>query len=87
MTRKEFIKALAEKQGITQITAGQFLDALKDIIKEEISAGNEVTLGTDFGTFKPTHRSGIAPGPGGGEYSSKSVKFSISAGFKTSLNS
>ena len=86
MTRKEFIKALAEKQGITQLAADKFLDALKDIIKEEISAGNEVTLGPDFGTFKPVTRNGVVPGTKT-QYNSKSVKFSISAGFKTSLNS
>ena len=85
MTRKELIKALADKQGITQITAGQFLDALKDIIKEEVSAGNEVTLGPDFGTFKPTERSGTVPGTTK-LYSSKSVKFSVSAPFKRELN-
>ena len=86
MTRKELVKALADKQGITQITAGQFLDALKDIIKEEVSAGNEVTLGPDFGTFKPVTRTGVVPYTKT-QYNSKSVKFSISAGFKTSLNS
>ena len=86
MTRKELVKSLADKQGITQITAGQFLDALKDIIKEEVSAGNEVTLGPDFGTFKPVTRNGVVPGTKT-QYNSKSVKFSISAGFKTSLNS
>ena len=87
MTRKELVKALADKQGITQITAGQFLDALKDIIKEEVSAGNEVTLGPDFGTFKPTNRTGVIPGSEGTQYSSNSVKFSISSPFKTRLNS
>ena len=86
MTRKELVKALADKQGITQITAGQFLDALKDIIKEEVSAGNEVVLGPDFGTFKPVTRNGVIPGTKT-QYNSKSVKFSISAPFKTSLNS
>lgn len=85
MTRKELVKALADKQGITQITAGQFLDALKDIIKEEISAGNEVTLGSDFGTFKPTLREGKTPGTGK-PYSSKSAKFSVSDPFKRELN-
>ena len=85
MTRKELVKALADKQGITQITAGQFLDALKDIIKEEVSAGNEVTLGTDFGTFKPTLREGKTPGTGK-PYSSKSAKFSVSDPFKRELN-
>ena len=86
MTRKELVKALATKQGITQITAEQFLDAVKSIIIAEISAGNEVTLGSDFGTFRPVTRTGIAPGPSKFPYTSKSVKFSISAPFKTSLN-
>lgn len=86
MTRKELVKALAAKQGITQIAAEEFLTALKEIVKEEISAGNEVTLGNDFGTFKPTHRTGVAPGPKGGEYSSKSIKFAISDPFKRALN-
>lgn len=86
MTRKELVKALADKQGIPQITAGQFLDALKDIIKEEVSAGKEVNLGSDLGTFKPVTRTGVAPGPKGGEYSSKSVKFTISDPFKRALN-
>lgn len=86
MTRKELVKALADKQGITQITAGQFLDAAKSIIVAEVSAGNEVVLGPDFGTFKPVTRIGIIPGTKT-QYNSKSVKFSISAGFKTSLNS
>ena len=86
MTRKEFVKALADKQGITQITAEQFLDAVKSIIVAEISAGNEVTLGSDFGTFKPVTRTGVGPGPSKLPYSSKSVTFKISAPFKTSLN-
>lgn len=86
MTRKEFIKALAEKQGITQLAAEKFLDGAKSIIVAEVSAGNEVVLGPDFGTFKPVTRIGIIPGTKT-QYNSKSVKFSISAGFKTSLNS
>ena len=87
MTRKELVKALADKQGITQITAGQFLDALKDIIKEEVSAGNEVTLGPDFGTFKPVTRNGVVPGSNPvRQYSSKSTKFDLSAAFKRALN-
>ena len=86
MTRKEFIKALAEKQGITQLAAEKFLDGAKSIIVAEVSAGNEVVLGPDFGTFKPVTRNGVVPGTKT-QYNSKSVKFSISAGFKTSLNS
>ena len=86
MTRKELVKSLADKQGITQITAEQFIEALKGIIKNELSAGNEVTLGSDFGTFKPTNRTGVIPGSEGTQYSSNSVKFSISSPFKTRLN-
>ena len=86
MTRKEFIKALAEKQGITQLAAEKFLDGAKSIIVAEVSAGNEVVLGPDFGTFKPVTRTGVVPGTKT-QYNSKSVKFSISAGFKTRLNS
>ena len=86
MTRKELIKALATKQGITQATAEQFIEALKGIIKNELSAGNEVTLGSDFGTFKLTNRTGVIPGSKGVQYSSNSVKFSISSPFKTRLN-
>ena len=87
MTRKELVKSLADKQGITQITAGQFLDALKDIIEEEVSAGNEVTLGPDFGTFKPITRTGVVPGSNPvRHYSSKSAKFDPSVAFKRALN-
>ncbi len=86
MTRKELIKALATKQGITQATAEAHIDAVKSIIVAEVSAGNEVVLGPDFGTFKPVTRTGVVPGTKT-QYNSKSVKFSISAGFKTSLNS
>lgn len=87
MTRKELIKALATKQGITQATAEAHIDAVKSIIVAEVSAGHEVVLGPDFGTFKPVTRTGVSPGVAKTPYSSKSVKFSISAGFKTSLNS
>lgn len=86
MTRKELIKALAETQGITQTTADKFLDAVKSIIVAEVSAGNEVVLGPDFGTFKPVTRTGVSPGAAKTPYSSKSVKFSISAAFKRVLN-
>lgn len=87
MTRKELIKALAEKQGITQLTAEKFLDTVKSIIVAEVSAGNEVVLGPDFGTFKPVTRTGIIPGSDPAKrYSSKSTKFDLSAAFKKALN-
>ena len=86
MTRKELIKALATKQGITQTTAEAHLDAVKSIIVAELTAGKEVNLGSDLGTFKPVTRTGVIPNTDT-QYSTKSVKFSLSAPFKTSLNS
>lgn len=86
MTKKELVKALAAKQGITQTTAEQFLDAIKSIIVAELTAGKEVSLGSDIGTFKPVTRTGVIPNTDT-RYSTKSIKFSISAPFKTSLNS
>lgn len=87
MTKKELVKALAAKQGITQTTAEAHLTALMEIIKEELSAGNEVNLSRDFGTFKPVTRKGVIPATiPAKEYESKSVKFSISDSFKRALN-
>ena len=85
MTKKDFIKELAAKQEITQVEATKQLDAFKSVIKSGLLAGEDVSLGSDFGTFKPTERSGTVPGTTK-LYSSKSVKFSISAPFKRDLN-
>lgn len=85
MTKKDFIKLLAEKQDISQVAALKQLDVFKSIIKESLISGEEVNLGSDFGTFKPTERSGTIPGTTKA-YSSKSVKFSVSAPFKRDLN-
>ena len=85
MTKKDFIKELATKQDITQVEATKQLDAFKSVIKSGLLAGEDVSLGSDFGTFKPTERSGTVPGTTK-LYSSKSVKFSVSAPFKRDLN-
>jgi len=84
MTRKEFIKALAEKQEISPAKAEYVLDDIKSILKTELLAGNKVVLGSDFGTFKPTNRSGVVPTTGA-KYNSKSVKFAVSKPFKCEL--
>lgn len=85
MTKKDFIKLLAEKQNVSQVEATKQLEAFKAIIKDSLTSGEEVNLGSDFGTFKPTERSGTIPGTTK-PYSSKSVKFSVSAPFKRDLN-
>lgn len=85
MTKKDFIKLFAEKQNVSQVEATKQLEAFKAIIKDGLISGEEVSLGSDFGTFKPTSRSGKIPGTTK-PYSSKSVKFSVSAPFKRDLN-
>jgi len=86
MTKQQFIEELANHNEVgSKAAANRILDGIKDIIKAELVAGNEVSLGTDFGTFKPTKRSGLAPTTGK-PYSTNLVKFSISAPFKRALN-
>ena len=85
MTKKDFIKLLAEKQEISQVEAAKQLDVFKSVIKSGLLSGEEVNLGSDFGTFKPTERNGTVPGTTK-LYSSKFVKFSVSATFKRDLN-
>ena len=85
MTKKDFIKLLAEKQEISQVDAAKQLDVFKTVIKNGLLSGEEVNLGSDFGTFKPTLREGKTPGTGK-PYSSKSAKFSVSDPFKRELN-
>lgn len=85
MNKQEFIKKLALVQGVSQSKAEDILTDVKRVISEEITAGNDVSLGQDFGTFKPVTRTGTVPGTTN-KYSSNSVKFSISAPFKRELN-
>lgn len=85
MTKQQLIAKLAEKQNVTQSKASEILEDVKTIIGNELLNGNEVRLGSNFGTFKPTSRSGKVPGTDK-TYSSKSVKFSVSAPFKKFLN-
>lgn len=51
MNKSELVAAMAEKTEITKKDAGEALDALLEIVSEQLEAGNEVAL-TGFGTFK-----------------------------------
>lgn len=51
MNKSELVAAMAEKAEITKKNAGEALDALLEIVSEQLEAGNEVAL-TGFGTFK-----------------------------------
>lgn len=85
MTRKELIKAVALRRGVSQAVASTILEDITAIIVSEVAAGNPVTISNTFGAFKPITRSGKAPGTGK-PYTSKSVKFSPSAALKRGLN-
>jgi nucleoid DNA-binding protein len=86
MTKSELINKLALCDAIgTKKAAGEVLDYLSATIVAELSAGNQVVLGQNLGTFKPVTRSGKVPGTGK-PYTSTSTKFSVSAALKRELN-
>lgn len=63
MNKTEFIKAVADKAGITLKDAKAAVDASLEVIQDEVVAGNEVAF-VGFGTFaKKTRaaRKGINP--------------------------
>lgn len=88
MTRKQLIQEMALCADLgTQAAAERVLDQLISIVTTQVAEGNEVALGQSFGTFKPVTRSGVSTLGDKKPYSTKSVKFSISAPFKRILNS
>ena len=87
MTRKELVKAVALKRGVSKAVASDIINDVTAIIVAEVAAGNPVTVGPTFGIFKPVTRNGIVPGSiPARTYTSKSVKFDISDAFKRVLN-
>jgi DNA-binding protein HU-beta len=50
MTKIELVQALAERADLTKRAAEDALNALLDVVREELAKGNKVTL-TGFGTF------------------------------------
>jgi DNA-binding protein HU-beta len=51
MNRKEFVKAVAKRAGITKREAAAAINAIFEVIKETLKKGEEVRF-TGFGTFK-----------------------------------
>ncbi len=63
MNKQEFIIAVAEKAGITNIDAAKTVNAVLDVIQSELKAGNKIVL-TGFGQFETrvrAARTGINP--------------------------
>jgi DNA-binding protein HU-beta len=55
MKKQDLIKAVASSAGLSQDAAGNFLNALIDIVTSELKKGGEVNI-TGFGSFKVSQR-------------------------------
>jgi len=55
MTKSDVIEELAVRADLTKRAAADALDAILDVITEELASGGKVTL-TGFGTFLVRHR-------------------------------
>ena len=88
MTKAELLHELALCPDLgTKAAAERVLNHLESIISTQLAIGNSVALGQSFGTLKPVTRSGVSTLGDKKPYTTKSVKFSISAPFKRTLNS
>ena len=90
MNKKELIKAISEKLGVTQKAAGEQVDAILEVITEALAAGDEVSL-TGFGKFSVTERAAReGRNPQTGETiqiaASKSPKFKAGKALKDMVN-
>ncbi|HPI67220.1 MAG TPA: HU family DNA-binding protein [bacterium] len=59
MNKPELIQTIADKTSQEKITVEKVLQALEDVVIENLKAGKEVTL-TGFGTFSAKFRSARA---------------------------
>lgn len=55
MNKKEIIKAISEKAQMPNETAGKALEAITDVIKEELASGRKVQI-VGFGVFEVSER-------------------------------
>lgn len=90
MNKKELVKAISEKLEITQKAAGEQLDAILDVITEELVQGGEVKI-SGFGTFSVAERAAReGRNPATGETiqieASKAPKFKAAKALKDVVN-
>ena len=90
MTKSELIVLIAEKSGVAKSDAERSVDMLQDIIVEEVSKGNEVTL-PKMGKFSRGFRAarkGRNPQTGAEIQIKESytARFKAGKSFKDSLN-
>ncbi len=55
MTKAELVAMIAEKNGTSKAQAEASMNAILEIIQDELAAGNKLTL-TGFGTFSVSQR-------------------------------
>jgi DNA-binding protein HU-beta len=89
-TKAELVTAIADKAGINKNQAKDALEAFIESVTESLKSGNDVRL-VGFGTFKAVARAaGTARNPRTGETvnrpASKTARFQVGEGLKTSLN-
>ena len=66
MTKQEFIKAIAQRSGLTDRDAGKAVDAFLDTITDTLKSGGDVNF-TGFGKFSAADRAarqGVNPRTG-----------------------
>lgn len=90
MNKKELVKAISEKLEITQKAAGEQLEAMLEVITEELVNGGEVKI-SGFGTFSVAERAAReGRNPATGETiqiaASKAPKFKAATALKAAVN-
>jgi DNA-binding protein HU-beta len=90
MKKKDLVAAIAEATGLSKKDSEKAVEAFLETVKNEIKAGNKVSL-LGFGNFEPktnSARKGINPSTKEtiDIKESKSVKFKVGKAFKDSLN-
>jgi len=90
MNKGDLIAAVAEHADLTNVQAGEAVDAVLEAITATLKKGDEVRL-VGFGTFAISHRkAGEARNPRTGEIiktkASKAPKFKAGAALKAAVN-
>ena len=90
MTKAELVAAVADQAGLSRDAAKKAIDAFTDSVVAALKKGEDVRL-VGFGTFLPvTRAAGTARNPRTGETvarpASKTARFRVGEGLKTSLN-
>lgn len=90
-SKAQLIATVAESQGITKVAATNIIDATLSAVSTEVSQGRAVSLGKQFGIFRPfttkavTKIHPVTKEPVASP-SRQVIKFSASAALKRTIN-